>query len=250
MKEIIIFDIDGTLVESSFKINQKNSEILNKLKSKYEIAICGGGTLIKALEQMNDLIYFDHYFTECGCVYHKNKSKNNLDLEEIYKKNIREHELYPQINILIKLFLAYLSNVSYNLAGHFVDLRNGIIYLSCIGMQASQAEREEFKIIDHKSNIRIEILRLLKSKAEKLGILDKLSINLGGSVGIGIYPIEYDKKQVLDIIDYKKYENIYYFGDKYEIDGNDYHIIHNKNVIGYKIDKYENTFEILRTKFV
>ena len=106
MKEIIIFDIDGTLVESSFKINQKNSEILNKLKNKYEIAICGGGTLIKALEQMNDLIYFDHYFTECGCVYHINKSKNNLDLKEIYKKNIREHKLYPQINILIKLFLA------------------------------------------------------------------------------------------------------------------------------------------------
>ena len=211
MKEIIIFDIDGTLVESSFKINQKNSEILNKLKNKYEIAICGGGTLKKALEQMNDLIYFDHYFTECGCVYHKNKSKNNLDLEEIYKKNIREHELYPQINILIKLFLAYLSDVSYNLSGHFVDLRNGIIYLSCIGMQATQAEREEFKTIDNKLHVRIEILKLLKSKAEKLGILEKLSINLGGSVGIGIYPIEYDKKQILDIINICNFLSFYFY---------------------------------------
>ena len=28
-------------------------------------------------------------------------------------------------------------------------------------------------------------------------VADKLSINLGGSVRIGIYPIEYDKKQIL-----------------------------------------------------
>ena len=84
MNNIIIFDIDGTLAESSCQINQKHALILNELKKKYEIGICGGGTLEKALNQMNDLIYFDHYFTECGCVYHKNNSRTDIHLEEKY----------------------------------------------------------------------------------------------------------------------------------------------------------------------
>ena len=37
-----------------------------------------------------------------------------------------------------------------------------------------------------------------------------------------------------------------YFGDKYLEDGNDYGIINHKNVIGYKIDKVEDTFKILK----
>ena len=250
MKDIIIFDIDGTLVESSYKINYEHASILNQIKEKYEIGICGGGTLEKALNQMNNLIYFDHYFTECGCVYNKNNSKTSLNLKEIYKKNIREHDLYQSINILIKVFLKYLSEVDYEISGHFVDLRNGIIYLSCVGMQATIIERERFKIIDYQQNIRNDILKILRNKAIELNIHDKISINLGGSVGIGIYPVEYDKTQILNTININNYNNIYYFGDKYEIDGNDYQIINHKNVIGYKIDKYENTFEILKNKFV
>ena len=246
MKDIIIFDIDGTLVESSQKINTECAEILNKIKKKYEIATCGGGTLKKALEQMNNLIYFNHYFTECGCVYNKNKSEDSLDLQEIYVKNLREHNLYQHINILIKEFLKYLSNVTYELSGHFVDLRNGIVYLSCVGMQATIIERERFKVIDKKQNIRTEILINLRNKANELGILNKLSINLGGSVGIGIYPNEYDKTQILDVLYKNKYNQIIYFGDKYLEDGNDYGIINHKNVIGYKIDKVEDTFKILK----
>ena len=244
MKDIIIFDIDGTLVESS-QINLIHAEILNKIKKKYEIAICGGGTLTKALEQMNDLIILIIILQNAD-VYNKNKSENSLDLEEIYVKNLRVHNLYQSINILIKEFLKYLSKVSYELSGHFVDLRNGIVYLSCVGMQANIIERENFKKIDYQLNIRNEILNLLRNKAYELGILDKLSINLGGSVGIGIYPIEYDKTQILDIIDKNKYNKIIYFGDKYLKDGNDYGIINHKNVIGYKIDNVEDTFKILK----
>lgn len=250
MNNIIIFDIDGTLAESSCQINQKHALILNELKKKYEIGICGGGTLEKALNQMNNLIYFDHYFTECGCVYHKNNSRTDIHLEEIYKKNIRDHELYKNINILIKIFLKYLSECDYELSGHFIDLRNGIVYLSCVGMQATLNERDIFKKRDKESNIRNEILNILRKKAIDLRIQDKISINLGGSVGIGVYPIEYDKIQILNTILPKKYNKIIYFGDKYDQDGNDYNIINDKNVIGYKINNIEDTFSIIKNKLI
>jgi len=81
-KDIILFDVDGTLVESGDEIkDSKYFEILNQLKNKYEIGIVGGGTLEKILKQINyDKVVFDHYFTECGCVYDDSKLTN------IYKK--------------------------------------------------------------------------------------------------------------------------------------------------------------------
>tara|TARA_Y200000002_G_C22675587_1_gene661906 strand:- start:732 stop:1484 length:753 start_codon:yes stop_codon:yes gene_type:complete len=250
MKEIIIFDVDGTLVESGSQIEDKNIEVLKKLKKKYELALCGGGKIDKILHQMKNKIYFNHYFTECGCVYDFNKSKKKLELENIYIKNLREHPLYCEINILIKEFLKYLSNVSYEITGHFVDLRNGIVYLSCIGMQATLNEREKFKALDLQINIRNNIINILKKKAHELGILSDISINIGGSVGIGVYPKEYDKIQILKFINKKKYSKIYYFGDKYSKDGNDYEIINDKDIIGHKIDNVYETYNILKKEFI
>ena len=129
-KDIILFDVDGTLVNSGENLNnEKNYEILNKLKDKYEIGIVGGGSLEKILKQLDfNKIQFDRYFTECGCVYHDN------NLNNIYTKNIREHYLYDKINIIVKKALEFISSVTYNVTGHFIDLRNGIIYISLIGI--------------------------------------------------------------------------------------------------------------------
>ena len=250
MKDIIIFDIDGTLVESSLKIKKNHSNILNKLKNKYDIAICGGGELNKALEQMDNLIFFDHYFTECGCVYHINNSKKYLDLKQVYKKNIREHKLYPYINILIKEFLSFMSKVDFEITGHFVDMRSGIIYLSCIGMQANIKEREKFKKLDSQHSIRRDVLNSLRMKAKKLGISDDISINFGGTVGIGIYPIEYDKVQILDIIHKYNYNNIIYFGDQVLQEGNDFNIINHPDVKGYKVNNIKETYDIINNYLI
>ena len=49
----------------------------------------------------------------------------------------------------------------------------------------------------------------------EMDIKDKISVYEGGQVGIAIFPREYDKVQVLSEIT-EKYEQIHYFGDKYE----------------------------------
>jgi HAD superfamily hydrolase (TIGR01484 family) len=245
-KKIIIFDIDGTLVESSEQILEKHANILNKLKNNYEIAICGGGTLQKALYQMNDHVYFDHYFTECGCVYNKNNSKDSLNLQEIYVKNIRLHPSYPFFQNIIKEFLKQLCDVDYKLSGHFVDLRNGIVYLSCVGLQASKEERETFIKYDSKNKFREDVI--LKLKRVCMG--SNIVIKFGGSCGIAVYPFEYDKCQTLDTINKNEYDKIIYFGDKYTEEGNDYLIMANSNVIDHKIDNVEQTYEILEKTYL
>ena len=249
---IIVFDVDGTLAESSLEIMDENAIILNQLREKYEIAVCGGGTLDKILKQMKNKIYFDHYFSECGCVYDKNTTSitNDMNLTTIYKKNIRTHFLYDKINILIKECLSYFSKVKYTVTGHFIDLRCGIIYVSCIGMQATEEERKYFKSLNKNDIIRKELLEILHNKLHEMNLENEISVTYGGTVGIAIYPREYDKIQILETITKDKYDNIIYFGDKYDFDGNDHLLIHSDNVVGHKIDAVDDTFKILKEQYM
>lgn len=65
-----------------------------------------------------------------------------------------------------------------------------------------------------------------------------------------MYPKEYDKIQILKFINKKKYSKIYYFGNKYSKDGNDFEIINHKDVIGHKIDNVYETYNILKKEFI
>ena len=240
MKPLLLFDVDGTIVESGQQISTGLLELFEKLTEFYDLGIVGGGKYEKILDQIINQNIFTHVFAECGCVYYKlDNNKYNL----IYKKNIRTHPLYKQINQLVKVALAFLSQVDYTLTGHFVDLRNGIIYISLIGMVALEEERKYFIDLDKEQNIRQKLIDLLIEKATQLGIEDHVQILEGGSVGIGIYPGEYGKKQVLEhLVDY---DNISYFGDKYTPNGNDYELITHEKIIGYPVDSITDTFNIL-----
>ena len=146
LKSLLLFDVDGTIAESGLKITSNITKILNEIKQNndIEIGIVGGGKLDKILWQTSN-VKFNHYFSECGCVYNK---LINDKLELIYKKNIREHCLYNDINILIKVALKFLSEVEYTLTGNFIDLRTGIIYISLIGLNANEDERYYFKQLE------------------------------------------------------------------------------------------------------
>jgi len=82
--------------------------------------------------------------------------------------------------------------------------------------------------------------------------IDKIDVVQGGSVGIAIYPSEYDKIQVLDYFEKNnyKYDEISYFGDKYNLGGNDYKLLHHPRVTGYKTDSPEMTNQLLVDNFL
>jgi HAD superfamily hydrolase (TIGR01484 family) len=235
---LFLFDVDGTLVVSGQSINNTMKNILEKMRTQeIEIGIVGGGKYEKIKEQLDGL-EVTHLFSESGCVYHKNGV-------EIYRKNIRTHTLYPKINLLIKTALKFLSETDYEITGNFVDLRSGIIYISLIGMAATQDERKYFMDLDNKNNYRKKLLDQLKEKADEIGIIDGVHIVEGGSVGIAIYPREWDKEQVLDVLNPMTYSAMYYFGDKYMENGNDYRLLHNSKVHGIKVNSWEDTFTCL-----
>ena len=245
-KKLLLFDVDGTLTISGEKLKDNIKVILqNLMKKNYDIGIVGGGKLDKILYQLGDDLIINHYFSECGCVYNTTNNENNK-LNHIYTKNIRQHPLYFKINILIKEALKFISHVDYTITGNFIDLRNGIIYISLIGMVANTEERNYFIDLDNKFKYRTKLLELLKLKASELNINNSVSIAEGGSVGIAIYPKEYDKIQVLEYLT-DKYNEIHYFGDKYDENGNDYLLLNHSDIIGHMVDNPNDTIGVLRT---
>lgn len=256
MTKLILFDVDGTIAESGDLIKDDMVSTLLKLKENgFELGIVGGGMLNKILIQIDNKIEFDHYFSECGCVYHRlsiSEDTTGNQLQEIYRKNIREHALYPTINKLVKMCLQFLATVDYTLTGHFIDLRNGIIYVSLIGLTANQKERQYFMELDNKHNYRKQLLEMLNIELLEMDAFNKIDVVQGGSVGIAIYPSEYDKIQVLDYFEKNNclYDEISYFGDKYYVGGNDYKLLHHPLVTGYKTDSPEMTNQLLIDNFL
>lgn len=254
-KKLFLFDVDGTIVPSGKCISDEMKNVIKRIiNTGNHVGIVGGGSMEKIKVQMRDLM-FHHYFTECGCIYHKNQYLEQLDcpqnyenekliLSKIYSHNIREHKIYPQINILMKECMKYVSSTKYCISGNLMDLRNGIVYFSMVGMTATEKERADYIAEDKVHSHRRLLIAILKEKAVTLGIDKEICIYEGGEVGIAIFPIEYDKVQVIDHVK-DVYNCIYYFGDKYEENGNDHMIINDPRTTGFAVNSPEETISIL-----
>ena len=244
-KKLLLFDVDGTICDSGKKITSHMANlILNLVKSGCVIGIVGGGAFDKILYQLDNQVIPEFIFSECGSVYHKLNSKTS-QYELINVNNLRLEPEYTQINQLVKTCLRYISEMEYLVSGNFIDLRNGLIYVSLVGMSATDEERANFINLDTIYKFRKELIDILISQAYKLGIRDKIDICLGGSVGIAIYPAKWNKVQVLNWINCGEYESVYYFGDKYLTDGNDYELINHQNITGCPVNSLEQTTNIL-----
>ena len=240
MKTLLIFDIDGTIAESGEMIDKSIYDLLLKIdRNKFELALCGGGIYDKIQYQIKDL-QFEHIFSECGSVYHKRIREN---YERQYEHLLVNHKLFPYFHFFLKKSLHFISEILEGTSGYFIDIRHGLIYISLVGLQADK--REKFYEKDVKFHYREKLLKELIKISKREGIDNELSITLGGSTGIAIFPKEWSKVQIFNSISPKDYKNIYYFGDKYEENGNDYELIYHPDTIGIKIDTLSDTYNSL-----
>jgi phosphomannomutase len=128
-----------------------------------------------------------------------------------------------------------------NYGGHHIDFRNGLIYISPPGMQASNSDRQIFIQLDKIHGLRSKLLDELNKVNESNG--NQLDISYGGSVGIAVSPIGWNKSQVLRC--FETVNNIHYFGDRTEPDGNDYPLYSHPRVQGHSVTDWHDTVDKL-----
>jgi phosphomannomutase len=237
-KVLFLFDVDGTLTLPRLPINKEMLVCLQNLYKiqDYDLGFVGGSDLHKQIEQIGEhnMNLFTWKFSENGLVsYYKD--------ELINKTSLIEHLGEDNYQTLINVCLSVLSETNIPLKrGNFIELRNGMINISPIGRSCSQKERDDFDAWDKQHKIREKIISQIKFELSDLN----LQFSIGGQISIDIFPKGWDKTYCLKFIE-DKYDDIYFFGDKTTIGGNDYELYKDTRVKGISVKYYTDTMEYL-----
>ena len=242
-RNIILFDVDGTLTEPQKEIKKNMENILEKLSKKknFNLGFVGGSSyeLIEKFLKKKNFKNFKYWFCASGNIGYENKKL-------LYKNSIIKFLGEEKYQILVNFFMQELSKICLpKKRGLFLEFRGGMLNLSPIGRNCSYSEREEFYKFDEKNKIREKLIEKFKKKFKKYN----LEFKIGGQISIDIYPKGWDKTFCLNYIE-KKYEKIYFFGDKCEVSGNDYTIFMDKRTIAFCVKNPSETIKILKEKFL
>ena len=250
--KLLLFDVDGTLTPPRLKIE---NNMLEKLKSlnlldDIHLGFVGGSDIEKQIEQLdkNNFNLFKYRFSENGLFSFK-------DDECFHVKKFIDYLGEKNYKKLINICLFVLSNLECPVKrGTFIEYRNGMINISPIGRSCSLKERIEFDKYDKQNNVRENMIVQIKKLWNKylnetsLNNSIKLKFSIGGQISVDIFPEGWDKTYCLQFLE-NQYDEIHFFGDKTHEGGNDYEIYEDSRVIGHKVEKYQDTIEILNKLF-
>lgn len=245
---LFLFDVDGTIAKSSKKIDDFVLNLLLKNKNEnYYFGLVSGGKYNKIIDQIGKNFIldknplFDYVFCENGMIgYHKNSLILNKNLKEFYS-DVQLKEILNFIKFETKDFI-------YDNEYQKFEIRNSLIYFSPVGIDSDDLTREKFINKDIKFKVRENIISIL---GKKLFEKYNFKITLGGELGFAIIPSNWDKSYFIrnQIIDFGKYNKVYFFGDRCNINGNDYEIYSHLLTTGYHVKNPEDTFNILKNIF-
>ena len=236
--KLVLFDLDGTLVESTKTIKNVMVSALKYLKNLgYFLAIVSGASMDKIKNQLKAHLYlFNYIFSENGVVSY---IINDNMLELLDSKDIRDIISEENIQKIVNHVLKFVINTKLPYKrGRFISFRKGMLYCTPIGGDCSLEERQHFIEYDKEFNIRRQLISYLKENLSDIN----LSLTLGGNIGVCVNPKSWDKSYCLKFIP-ERFTEIYFFGDRCSPDGNDYPLYSNKSIKSYQVINYLDTIK-------
>uniref|UniRef100_A0A914DDD7 Phosphomannomutase n=1 Tax=Acrobeloides nanus TaxID=290746 RepID=A0A914DDD7_9BILA len=234
-RAILLFDVDGTLTLPRQNITDDMKAFLQKVHTQIPLAVVGGSDLPKIVEQLGGTLEkvqteFDFVFSENGLVgFHGTKQ---LPVEAL-NTALGEERLQEVIDFCLN----YISNIKLPIKrGTFIEYRKGMLNVSPIGRNCSQAERDDFVLYDEKEKIREKFVDELRARFSKYD----LQFSIGGQISIDVFPIGWDKTYCLKHLT-SHFDRIHFFGDKTSKGGNDYEIFEHEATIGHTVTSPEDT---------
>lgn len=238
---LCLFDIDGTLTPARLHISDEMKQLLHQLREKIYIGVVGGSDLVKQQEQLGQdcLSRFDYNFPENGIVAFKEGKK-------FHSSSLVQYLGEDRYKRLVNFILRYIADVDIPLKrGTFLELRTGLLNVSCIGRNCSQQERNEYETYDLQHHVRENFVRALQTEFHDY----KLRFSIGGQISFDVFPVGWDKTYCLQHVEHEKFDQIHFFGDKTKEGQNDFEIYHDKRVIGHHVDSPADTIRIIREIF-
>lgn len=185
MKQMIVFDLDGTLAESKSAIDSEMVSLLNGLLSKTKVAVISGGDwpqfqkqlLVRELDRSGYPNLF--LLPTCGTKFYKFAS----DWEEIYADNLSVAQKDQIINAL-NTAMTSLNLTPAITWGKIIEDRGSQITFSALGQTAPITEK---KVWDPDFAKRLKMQSLLTK------LIPEFSVRLGGTTSIDVTKPGVDK---------------------------------------------------------
>ncbi|KAI9655641.1 MAG: Phosphomannomutase [Alyxoria varia] len=250
---ICLFDVDGTLTPARQGVSPSMLQLLTALRPHVAIGFVGGSNLVKQQEQLGtaDLpvtTLFDFCFAENGLTAYRMG-------EPLASASFIEWLGEKKYQKLVNFCLRYIADLDIpKKRGTFVEFRAGMINVSPIGRNASQAERMEFLEYDMESGVRKTFVEALRKEFAGYG----LTFSIGGQLSFDVFPTGWDKTYCLKHVEEERerkdaqavnFETIHFFGDKTNEGGNDYEIFADERTIGHSVEDPDETAKILKELF-
>ena len=199
-----IFDVDGTLTPSRKKIEHEFWAPFLIFCRHHDVYLVTGSDRQKTLEQLGlDICYTAKRVYNCsGCdVYDRdvNVYRDTWEPSDEVRQFLQDELDYSQFMIR---------------TDPHIEERPGCINFSILGRGANWTEREVYKEWDKDEHERESIARRFNKR------FPDLYATVGGQTGLDIAPIGGDKSQILR--DFNKDDELHFFGDRMEEEGNDY----------------------------
>lgn len=253
MKNLVLFDMDGTLTPSRKKIEKPMIVELQSLMEKCSVGIVTGSGFEYVKEQCQDLIFnkdldkknlillpcngtqrYIYGNNGWNRVYHTSmisqigEDKYRKTIKEILKNQLKLVEKYDQLPV----------------SGTFLQYRGSLLNWCPMGRDYKEEDRENFIKLDKKENLRKKLVKNLVKKINKKS--ESISFVLGGECSIDIYPKGWDK--TYSLVHFEHYEKVYFIGDRCKEGGNDYHLYEKlkKENRAFETVGPENTIKLIR----
>lgn len=242
---LCLFDVDGTLTPARRDVSPEMLTLLSELRERVVIGFVGGSDLPKQQEQLakstnaNVVDMFDYCFAENGLTAYK----GGVQLASASFIGWIGEAKYKE---LVRWVLHYVADLDIpKKRGTFVEFRNGMVNISPIGRNASNAERDEFEKYDLEHGIRRTMVAALRKDFADLAV----TYSIGGQISFDVFPTGWDKTYALQHVEKEGFSEIHFFGDKAYEGGNDWEIYNDPRTIGHKVTKPEDTMKLLRELF-
>jgi phosphomannomutase len=217
VKELIVFDLDGTLAESKSAIDAEMSTLLGKLLAVVRVAVISGGAmpqfetqLVANLPKTGDLTRLSLLPT-CGTRFYQYDGSWKLLYAEDFTAD-QKQKIIAALNDAVDKS-GYKSEQTW---GEAIEDRDSQITYSALGQQAP---------LDAKKTWDPDFTKRKKIKSILDPLLPDFSVNLGGSTSIDITKPGIDKaygiRKLRDILKIP-IEKMLYVGDALFPGGNDY----------------------------
>jgi phosphomannomutase len=217
MKNLIVFDLDGTLAASKSPLDAEMASLLHDLLSVVKVAVISGGAWLQFEKQVLAKLPQDASLAKlsilptCGTQFYQYAG----EWKKLYSEDFTADEKSKIVSSLTKAIATAGFHVQ-KTWGEAIEDRGSQITYSALGQQAPLEEKEKWDA---------DFAKRKKIKAILDTLIPEFSIRIGGSTSIDITKPGIDKaygiRKLRDILGIEVNEMIY-VGDALFVGGNDY----------------------------